>query len=132
MIKLKDLIQEGWIDEVSTTTRSFRQIHQDEDPSGQRHDLRLTCVECGTTSTCRCRKPKREFKGLCDTCAKVDENNDFLAKFGVGPKYKAPEPVKRKCPKCNKENAVVRESHADTDMNEMVLECPDCGCEVSL
>jgi len=57
----------------------------------------------------------------------VDRVNEFLAKFGLGPNYK---PSKRKtypCPKCKKTNAVYKEEHADTDMNEMVLECPDCG-----
>jgi endogenous inhibitor of DNA gyrase (YacG/DUF329 family) len=31
------------------------------------------------------------------------------------------------CPKCKKPKAFYREMHADTDMNEIILYCPDCG-----
>jgi len=31
------------------------------------------------------------------------------------------------CPKCKKMQAFYREEHPDTDMNEIVLYCPDCG-----
>ena len=58
-----------------------------------------------------------------------DKIDDFLAKFGLGPKYIPKEPKKYPCPKCGKKNAYYVEEHADTDMNEMVLKCPDCGFE---
>jgi len=31
------------------------------------------------------------------------------------------------CPKCKKDGAYFREEHPDTDMNEIVKYCPDCG-----
>jgi Zn finger protein HypA/HybF involved in hydrogenase expression len=40
-----------------------------------------------------------------------------------------PLPIERKtceCDNCHKNNAYVREEHPDTDMNEMVVYCPDC------
>jgi hypothetical protein len=54
--------------------------------------------------------------------------NEFLSKFGLGPDYKPSKPKLHECPQCKKCNARYKEMHADTDMNEMVLECPDCGC----
>ena len=53
--------------------------------------------------------------------------NEFLAKFGLGPNYKPQAPKLHECPQCKKCQAQYKEMHADTDMNEMVLECPDCG-----
>jgi len=53
--------------------------------------------------------------------------NEFLAKFGLGPDYKPSKPKMYECPQCKKHQAQYKEMHADTDMNEMVLECPDCG-----
>ena len=57
--------------------------------------------------------------------------DNFLAIFGMGPKYKPSTPKKYLCPKCGKHNAVYKEIHPDTDMNEIVLSCPDCGYEES-
>ena len=55
-----------------------------------------------------------------------DVELDFAAKLGLGPKY-VPEKTKTyKCPKCNKKNAYFKEIHPDTDMNDIVLYCPDC------
>lgn len=51
---------------------------------------------------------------------------DFCAKHGLGPKYVPKEPKKHKCPKCEGENAYFKEIHPDTDMNDVVLFCPDC------
>ena len=31
------------------------------------------------------------------------------------------------CPKCGKNKAYYQEMHPDTDMNEIILYCPDCG-----
>jgi len=36
---------------------------------------------------------------------------------------------KYKCPKCGKEELVVKELHPDTDMNCMVHKCLSCGYE---
>ena len=58
-----------------------------------------------------------------------DKINDFLANFGLGPKYIPKEPKKHQCPKCKKNNATYVENHPDTDMNEIVLKCPDCKFE---
>ena len=56
----------------------------------------------------------------------TEDVDDFLAKFGLGPKYVPKETKKHECPKCKKKIAYYREEHPDTDMNEMVLFCPDC------
>lgn len=53
--------------------------------------------------------------------------DDFLAKFGMGPKYVPPEPEFYLCPKCGGQKCTIKERHADTDMNCMELQCPDCG-----
>jgi len=58
-----------------------------------------------------------------------DRVDEFLAKFGLGPKYVSKEPKKHQCPKCGKKNAIYVEAHPDTDMNEIVLKCPDCKFE---
>ena len=58
-----------------------------------------------------------------------DKIDTLAAAFGFGPKYKPTPAKKYTCPKCKKENAVHKEMHADTDMNEIVLSCPDCGFE---
>jgi len=60
----------------------------------------------------------------------TEKVDDFLAKFGLGPKYVPSEPKKHKCVACGELNAVWKERHADTDMNCMALCCPDCGHEV--
>lgn len=49
---------------------TWREIANREDPDGHNHDLRLICVKCNNAQTCRCSKPKREFKGICDECSK--------------------------------------------------------------
>jgi hypothetical protein len=51
---------------------------------------------------------------------------DFAAALGLGPKY-IPQPRQTvECPSCHNQNAYYREEHPDTDMNEIVLFCPDC------
>jgi hypothetical protein len=57
----------------------------------------------------------------------VKKVNEFLAKFGLGPNYKPAAPKLHECPQCKMHNAQYKEEHPDTDMNEMVMECPDCG-----
>lgn len=49
--------------------KSFRELRNEHDPDGTKHDMTMQCVKCGTTESCRCSKPKRMFKGLCDKCA---------------------------------------------------------------
>lgn len=52
--------------------------------------------------------------------------DDFLAVMGLGKKYKPTEPKKYKCENCAKTSAYYKEFHPDTDMNEVLLYCPDC------
>lgn len=59
----------------------------------------------------------------------TDKVDDFLAAHGLGPKYVPKKPLTYICPSCEGKNATVKERHADTDMNCMVLHCPDCGYE---
>ena len=63
MIKLKYLLLEN------SEVKTWAQIRNENDPDGKHHDLRLKCVKCGNTETCKCSKPKREFSGLCNDCA---------------------------------------------------------------
>lgn len=56
-----------------------------------------------------------------------DEVDDFLAIFGLGPKYVHQKPKRHNCPKCGEKIATYKEIHPDTDMNEIVLWCPVCG-----
>jgi hypothetical protein len=239
------------IDPQPKRTPTFQEIRDQHDPDGKQHDLRLICVKCGTSETCRCSKPKRKFEGICRNCSatslnealeltptgtddwsrptytdnngntyvdinlgngepsihsttpegepevpvqnytivgndptnsfpnalcprcknskpermakttdgkmtctlchwednpgepykgKVDDGfdkyratlgekkvNSLLAKFGLGPDYKPSKPQTHECPKCGGTNAVYKEIHADTDMNDMELQCPDCN-----
>jgi hypothetical protein len=73
MIKLKDILLEN-----EAPIKNFFQIKNEEDPNGLNHDLRLVCVKCGTSQTCRCTKPKREFKGICHKCAGINYNGKSI------------------------------------------------------
>lgn len=53
--------------------------------------------------------------------------DNFLAAFGLGPKYVPKEPRRHTCPRCGGANAYHKEVHPDTDMNDIVLFCPDCN-----
>ena len=55
-----------------------------------------------------------------------EKGDNFLAKFGFGPKYVPKEPKKHDCPKCDCGDAFYKEIHPDTSMNDVVLYCPDC------
>ena len=46
--------------------KSFAEIHKSH-PTG--HHLRIVCVVCGTSDTCRCMAKKTEIRGICDKCA---------------------------------------------------------------
>lgn len=61
-----------------------------------------------------------------------DQKNDFLAKFGLGPKYVPPKPNYKMCDSCGYDKAVVQERHADSAMNCMVIACPKCGHDKEL
>jgi phage FluMu protein Com len=55
--------------------------------------------------------------------------DNFLAKFGMGPKYVPKKPQTCECPRCKRQNAFIKEIHPDTDINAIVLYCPDCKYE---
>jgi len=59
----------------------------------------------------------------------ADNVDNFLEKFGLGPKYVPTPPKLYDCPKCGGKNARIKERHADTDMNCMTLVCHDCKYE---
>lgn len=52
--------------------------------------------------------------------------NNFLEAFGMVPLYNSTKRKTHICPVCGKSNAYYKEIHPDTDMNEIVLYCPDC------
>ena len=60
------------VKEKTPTYKTFNQIKNEQDPTGKNHDLRLTCVKCGTSETCKCSKPKRKFEGICYKCSGTD------------------------------------------------------------
>ena len=86
------------------TWREIREAYN-EKYGENHHCLTLHCTKCENTMTCRCSHPKIEEYGICDECCK---------------------PKTEECPTCHGKNAYIREEHPDTDMNEMVLYCPDC------
>ena len=53
----------------------------------------------------------------------------FAACLGFGPKYIPTPTPKYECPRCHKTNAYYKEIHPDTDINEIVLHCPECKYE---
>jgi len=58
--------------------------------------------------------------------AKLEDIPEFAQKmFGLG-KYR-PEPSYHDCPKCGNPKCRHKEIHPDTDINEIVEYCPDCG-----
>lgn len=61
---LKEILNGG----DTSNIQSFQQIRDTHDPKGLNHDLTLTCVKCGRKETCKCSKPKKEFKGICSDC----------------------------------------------------------------
>ena len=67
-----------------------------------------------------------QFEKYRETMGKevVDE---FLSKFGLGPKYIPVSPKKYTCPNCKETSAIIKEIHADTDLNEIELSCSKCG-----
>jgi hypothetical protein len=86
MIKLKALLTES----SNVEYKTWKVIRQEQDPVGKNHDLTLSCVKCGTTSTCRCMKPKRKFEGICDKCA-ATPINEYISVTEEKTKFKQPE-----------------------------------------
>jgi len=58
------------------------------------------------------------------TEAEVEKFEDFCN--SLPDEEQAPLPV-FVCPECKEFNATYEEIHPDTDINEVVLVCPDCG-----
>ena len=68
--------------------KTWFEIKNEQDPDGKHHDLRLTCIKCGNSQTCKCSKPKRKFEGLCYDCAGIDYAGDKLTEeTGFNEKY---------------------------------------------
>lgn len=74
----------GYKENDNSKVKTFREIKNELDPDGTKHDLTLTCSKCGTTETCRCSKPKRKYEGVCDKCS-VEEG------YGMGDMAKDPK-----------------------------------------
>jgi hypothetical protein len=81
------------------------------------------------------REQKEKFNKFCDDTfgfgKERDVVDDFSAKFGLGRKYIPKEPTYYDCPihSCGGKKCYYKEIHPDTDMDEIVLYCPDCGYE---
>ena len=99
---------------VASTERTFRQIHEDEDPDGKGHDLFLKCTKCETSETCRCSKPKREFRGICDSCAKTASGKLVTLVDGAC-----------ECPSCGKKSRAKASALSGHGMRHHA--CPHCG-----
>jgi hypothetical protein len=48
---------------------TFQEVKNAYDPDGKKHDLTLICKKCGRTQSCRCMKPKKKVKAICQECA---------------------------------------------------------------
>ena len=92
--------------------KTFQEIKDREDPKGENHDLRLECVHCGIIETCRCRKPKRTFKGYCQECAQ-----NSLARLEWA------------CPHCRKKASILIEAESPADY-AAYTDCQHCGKEI--
>jgi hypothetical protein len=60
---------------LTASTKTFNQIRDAQGP-GHTHHLRLHCVVCGTTETCRCSAPKEDFDGICWYCEEKAAGRD--------------------------------------------------------
>lgn len=70
------------------------------------------------------------YRDALDLSPEDAERIDMLAaSLGFGPKYKSEPRKTYECPKCKSPNAYYKEIHPDTDMNDVVLYCPDCKFE---
>lgn len=98
--------------------KTFREIKDREDPKGLNHNLTLECVHCGTKQTCRCSKPKKVFKGVCESCAKtkIQSTEDLKVEW--------------KCPHCKKTAGIILEVESPADYVAFA-DCDHCGKEIS-
>jgi len=79
---------EGLLDELlgkeefegpaTESVKTFREITTEYDERGDHHHIRLTCVKCGNTQTCRCREPKVEVQGICQNCEEASFEADVV------------------------------------------------------
>ena len=78
------------------------------------------------------KKKEEELFEITKAAIGEEKAGDFLAAFGLGPKYKPPIPETHHCKNCYRQNAYWKEIHPDVPgMNEMVIYCPDCGHQES-
>jgi hypothetical protein len=54
---------------VFSVDNTFQEVKNAYDPDGTKHDLTLICKKCGKTQSCRCMKPKKKVKAICQECA---------------------------------------------------------------
>ena len=60
----------GQFDQRTFSVNStFQEVKNAYDPDGTKHDLTLICKKCGCTQSCRCMKPKKKVKAICQKCA---------------------------------------------------------------
>jgi len=48
--------------------RTWNEITAEYAAQGKHHCLKLSCVVCGNTRTCRCSTPKDSYEGICEEC----------------------------------------------------------------
>lgn len=64
----------GWeLEAQSKKYETFSEIQKRYNDQGHNHHLRLKCVICGRTQTCRCSAPKTLEIGICYDCS--EKNN---------------------------------------------------------
>ena len=75
---------------------------------------------------------EKKDQGLWDRYGGQDEGIDrMLTSLGFNPGVQ-PKTRKKVCPECGKNEMVMIERHADTDMNYMEHKCKACGYEKEL
>jgi hypothetical protein len=68
--KIIDMSDGPTIIENKITEKTWMEIRKEHavEHGENSHCLRLECVRCGNTETCRCSKPKITKIGICDRC----------------------------------------------------------------
>lgn len=90
---------------------TFTEIRNQHDPDGKHHDLRMECAKCGNVETCKCSKPKRTFKGICNKCSTKVAVNETIS-----------SEIKWECPHCKKTTGILIEVESPQDY----IACADC------
>jgi hypothetical protein len=103
-------------------TKTFQEIRDREDPKGVNHDLTMECVHCGRKSTCRCSKPKRLFKGVCESCAKIRIKEEKKQESSLSMNWQ--------CTHCQKKSEILLEIESPADYVAFA-DCQHCGKEIS-